>query len=238
MFRPPTIDCKGKWEACSPETIKHGLWGGFSAAGYYFGRELNKQLKTPIGLIHTSWGGTPAEFWTSKKALEGEPKLKGVHGSGLYNGMIAPLLPFAIRGAIWYQGESNLDRAFQYRTLLPTMIHNWRADWGQGDFPFYIVQIAPFSYSHPEACAELWEARLLDLSQRAENRSGSVHHRLIGELHDIQSAQRRAKKLGGGWRFGPWPRRMAKMSFVQGRCIDRPRLSAIRSVWSSTMPTV
>ena len=101
----------------------------------------------PVGLIHTSWGGTPAQFWTSRKAVESNPALKPLaegESSCLYNGMIAPLIPYAIRGAIWYQGEANVGRAYQYRTLFPAMIANWRADWGQGDFPFGFVQIAPF----------------------------------------------------------------------------------------------
>ena len=86
--------------------------------------------------------------------------------------MIAPLIPFGIRGAIWYQGEANVGGAYQYRTLLPTMIRNWRTDWGQGDFPFYIVQIAPVPLQPSgqsgkleprrlEPCAELWEAQFL-----------------------------------------------------------------------------
>ena len=91
--------------------------------------------------------------------------LKNLAGQGensrLYNGMIAPLIPFAIRGAIWYQGEANVGRAAQYRLLLAAMIRNWRTDWGQGDFPFGIVQIAPFEYGNdgiPEA--EIWEAEV------------------------------------------------------------------------------
>jgi sialate O-acetylesterase len=162
----PAVDVKGNWAACSPQNV-----GGFSAAAYFFGRKLNKELKAPIGLIHTSWGGTPAEFWTSRKALEANPVLKPSaqgEASCLYNAMIAPLIPYAIRGAIWYQGEANVGAAYRYRTLFPAMIANWRADWGQGDFPFGFVQIAPFSYhdawgSDPAACAELWEAQRMTL---------------------------------------------------------------------------
>jgi sialate O-acetylesterase len=89
------------------------------------------------------------------------PKEQGKASSLLYNGMISPLLPFAIRGAIWYQGESNVSRAFQYRTSFPNMIKNWREDWGQGDFPFYFVQIAPFTYNANDSGAELREAQAL-----------------------------------------------------------------------------
>jgi sialate O-acetylesterase len=162
----PQADCAGDWKGCSPATVPN-----FSAAAYFFGRHLNKELNVPIGLIHTSWGGTPAQSWTSRKALEAKPALKPLaqgESSYLYNAMIAPLIPYAIRGAIWYQGEANVGAAYQYRTLFPAMIADWRANWGQGDFPFGFVQIAPFSYadawgSNPACCAELWEAQLMTL---------------------------------------------------------------------------
>ncbi|HEY2785470.1 MAG TPA: sialate O-acetylesterase [Fimbriiglobus sp.] len=184
----------GKWQPCTPDTA-----ATFSAVGYFFGRDLEKALNVPIGLIHTSWGGTPAEAWTSKETLQSVPELKHYpenldkamksydpakaeanykaamekweaasakakaagtrvpqrprkqnpptgnpnNPSVLYNGMIAPLLPFAIKGAIWYQGESNAGRAAEYRTLMPTMIEDWRKKWGS-DFPFFMVQLAPF----------------------------------------------------------------------------------------------
>src|SRR5262249_41811527 len=139
----------GKWSECNPDTVKN-----FSAVAYYFGRDLQKALDVPVGLIHTSWGGTAAEAWTTKEALEAEDSLKELitrtvqrpqdQGTVLYNGMIAPLIPYAFKGAIWYQGESNAGRAYQYRTLFPTMIKSWRTAWKQGDFPFLFVQLAPY----------------------------------------------------------------------------------------------
>ena len=81
----------------------------------------------------------------------------------LYNGMIHPLILFAIKGAIWYQGESNQSRAEQYQILFPTMINNWRADWNQGDFPFYFVQIAPYNYGPASESQRLREAQFLTL---------------------------------------------------------------------------
>ena len=136
----------------------------------------------PIGLIHTSWGGTIAEAWASEEALRpladfdaGIDKVHsdftgGVAPGGnpnrptvLYNAMISPLLPFAIKGAIWYQGESNAGRAFQYRKVLPTMITDWRNRFGVGEFPFFIVQLANFQARNAEpkddAWAELREAQ-------------------------------------------------------------------------------
>src|SRR5581483_11992404 len=158
--------------------------GGFTAVGYFFGRELHQKLNVPVGLIHTSWGGTAAQLWTSRPVLEGNEVLKPIVDgfpkqmanyekalakykedsekakaenkpaprapgkpmapSCLYNGMIAPVIPYGIKGAIWYQGESNAGNAKQYQTLFPEMIKNWRRDWGQGDFPFGFVQLANF----------------------------------------------------------------------------------------------
>lgn len=139
-----------KWDESAPDTV-----GGFSAVAYHFGQKLQKELGVPVGLIHTSWGGTPAEAWTSTEALAAEPSLKhyadsagkGKPGGGtpgaLYNAMIHPLLQFKVKGAIWYQGESNNGKAYEYRTLLPTMIEDWRKKFGC-DLPFMIVQLAPY----------------------------------------------------------------------------------------------
>lgn len=139
--KTPQTEVKGKWVECGPTTTP-----GFSAVAYYFGRDLQKALNVPIGLIHTSWGGTASEEWTSEAVLDANPEHKGKHPNQttLYNGMIAPLIPFAIKGAIWYQGESNAGRAILYRSAFPMMIKNWRDDWKQGDFPFLFVQLAPF----------------------------------------------------------------------------------------------
>lgn len=219
---------------CSPETVP-----GFSAVGYFFGRELHKELNVPIGLIHTSWGGTPAESWTRRGALESVPdcmpilerfdeamakypeakkkydesmiawkedvkkaKAEGKNPprrpgapfgpgnphspAGLYNAMIAPLIPYSIGGAIWYQGESNAGRAYQYRKLFPAMITNWRKDWGQGDFPFLFVQLANFMAVDPEpvdsAWAELREAQLMTLALPNAGMAVIID---IGEARDI-----------------------------------------------------
>jgi len=154
----PTVTY-GKWLECEPAAVQE-----FSVVAYYFGRELEKALKVPVGLIATSWGGTVCEAWTSPEALEAEPSLKYLGDrasaaakqfeadkkpvgpntpSALYNAMIHPLLKFPVRGAIWYQGESNAGRAYEYRTLYPTMIKDWRARW-KTDLPFVGVQLAPF----------------------------------------------------------------------------------------------
>src|SRR5262249_12070979 len=131
---------------------------GFSGVAYYFGRALQKDLNVPVGMINSSWGGTAAQKWTSKEVMESHPQLKGLKGSDLYNGMIVPLQPFAFRGVIWYQGESNAKDAKQYFHLMNAMIKNWRDDWKQGDFPFLTVQLAPWEPGGQ--WAELREAQL------------------------------------------------------------------------------
>ena len=191
----PEKDVQGTWAVCGPETVAR-----FSAVGYYFGRHLHQELSVPIGLLHTSWGGSVCEAWTSLDALQGAPEFESILGrrdqlkdqnqkdknlaARLYNGMLAPLIPYTIRGAIWYQGESNVDRAAQYRKLFPTMILDWRARWRQGDFPFYYVQLAPYRYDDkdPRHCAELWEAQLRTL---ALPNTGMAVTMDIGDVKDI-----------------------------------------------------
>ena len=197
----PQSEAAVKWTECTPATVP-----GFSAVGYFFGRDLRKALKVPVGLINSSVGGTPAEAWTDLKTLESNPELKIIvenqakalaafdpvkleeqnkkikekfqqdaekaqaegkpkppgprlasapkenirRPCGLYNAMIAPLQPYAIAGAIWYQGESNNSNPLQYQTLFPAMIANWRTVWNQGAFPFLFVQIAPYKDMKPE----------------------------------------------------------------------------------------
>lgn len=212
----PQDDFDGQWAPCSPTSVK-----AFSAVGYFFGRTLHKELKIPVGLISTNWGGTRVEAWTSTGDLEACPAARPVlkrwqemcadydpdeaqtryeqalkkwekaaaqakaadkkaprrpgkqadprtsphHPANLYNGMIAPLVPLSIRGAIWYQGESNVSRAYQYRRLFPLMIRNWRRDFQNPEMPFGFVQLAPFRYGGDRdgALAELWEAQLMTL---------------------------------------------------------------------------
>ena len=148
----PQVRGEGQWQLCTPETMK-----GFSAVGYFFGKKLFTILKIPIGLINSSWGGTPAEVWTPKESVESDPTLKlsaaqlkdvpwGPRDPGVvYNGMINPLVPYGIAGAIWYQGEGNAIAPLTYQQLMKTMIESWRNSFKK-DFPFYYVQIAPYKY--------------------------------------------------------------------------------------------
>lgn len=196
----PQDNFNGKWTECSSETIPH-----FSAVAYFFGRKIHQETNIPIGLIHTSWGGSSCETWINpvvvaqyrqydeimaRKARAELTKPEGGDNQNagyLYNAMIVPIKQYGIKGAIWYQGETNAGRAYQYRTLFPLMISNWREEWGQGDFPFYFVQLANFMAVTPEpkesAWAELREAQ----SMTAQNvcNAGEAVIIDIGEEKDI-----------------------------------------------------
>ncbi|SDT94304.1 sialate O-acetylesterase [Verrucomicrobium sp. GAS474] len=228
---PPNFPLLATWQVCTPETLgKTGEWGGFSAIGYYFGRELRAFTRQPVGIIGTYWGGTRIQAWTSLEMLQSLPEKAGAakaganfrdnyaqikeayetvalpeykaalekwtqenkaaldaypetmrqwqaaakeasakgepapprpiepkppkpprdmahdnsNSSALFNGMIAPLIPCAIKGVLWYQGESNSDEPLLYRVELPALIRDWRARWGGGDFPFLVVQLPNF----------------------------------------------------------------------------------------------
>ena len=228
----PLDNCEGAWAVCTPETVSN-----FSAVLFFFGRDLYKELNTPMGLINTSWGGSPADAWTSAETLASTPDFKPAleywsnqqkeypakkaaydkaftewnaaaekakaegkpepgnkpatvyapwHASGLYNAMILPLVPFSIKGAIWYQGESNAGSAYLYRKLFPAMINDWRNAWGGKPFPFYFVQLANFLDRKPEpdgsAWAELREAQNMTLSQKNTGQAVIID---IGDAKDI-----------------------------------------------------
>lgn len=144
----------GKWVECSPETMPD-----FSAIAYFFGKKLNQELGVPIGLVNSSWGGTPAEAWTPEEAYSNDSFLKEaeskqkpvpwgpVETGSIYNSMISPMVPFRIAGAIWYQGEANTVNAYAYKEILSALINSWRSKWGY-DFPFYFAQIAPYKYGN------------------------------------------------------------------------------------------
>ncbi len=193
----PTNNIDAVWTECTPTNV-----APFSAVAYFFARDLQKALGVPVGIIHTSWGGSPAEVWIREEILASNPDYKRDildtypraaanyqtaqanwekeraawqaeqtkaktkkpftkqaprapwKPTELYNGMIAPLIPFAINGAIWYQGESNASRAHQYRQLFADMITNWRTDW-KNDFTFLLVQLAPFDKSKKRPLDEI-----------------------------------------------------------------------------------
>jgi sialate O-acetylesterase len=240
----PLSDVKGSWKLSTPEIAKP-----FSAVGWYFGRELRKRLNVPVGVIHSSWGGTPAEAWTSGPALQADAEFGPIierwnkyladyptaneryknevlprweeerkrareegrkeperpreplgpnsphRPANLFNAMIAPIVPYGVKGAIWYQGESNAPRAYQYRRLLPAMIQDWRASWGiqnPRDFAFYIVQLANFRAEKPEPgesdWAELREAQTMTALMPGNGQALAID---IGEANDIHPRNKR-----------------------------------------------
>ena len=158
---PPSTSKRapGLWAECSPETVQagaYGNWGGFSGVLYYFGQRLHKDLDVPVGLISSSKGGTSIESWTAS-----EPK-SGKKSGQRYSGMIAPLKPFAVRGAIWYQGEANVGNGLKYAEKMKTLIEGWRQVWGY-DFPVYFVQLPPWSGYKSGSLPPLWEAQAASL---------------------------------------------------------------------------
>ena len=185
----PLGTCGGAWRVAGPEVVEN-----FSATAFFFGRELHRTLNVPIGLISSSWGGTPAEAWTPREDLEtnndlafyltGPNAIESFRATPgiLYNAMIHPLAGYSIKGVIWYQGESNRNDAPLYRTLMSTLIAGWRKDWNLGSLPFYYVQIAPFSYEEPLSGALLREAQLKTLTVP---NTGMVVTLDIGDVHDI-----------------------------------------------------
>lgn len=240
----------GEWAACTPESVNE-----FSAAGYYFGVELEKELKVPIGLINSSYGGSQAEAWTPVEYLNASDELRptvertkiwdaerakvradyaeaikkwrddsakqtaaGARpspspsvpdalreyriASSIYNGMIEPLIPFAIRGAVWYQGESNEARAEQYGLLLPTMIRAWRERWGEGNFPFGIVQLPNYRSikSDPEESPWSFIREAQRRTAMTTPKTGLIVTIDIGAANDIHPKD----KLDVGRRIAGW----------------------------------
>ena len=226
-----------KWMVCTPETV-----GGFSAVGYFFGRQLHQTLDVPVGLINNAWGGSACEAWIRRDLLAKDEKYKplldrwagmetqfaelsakgndltedqkkqlgGLRGqiagnhrpANIYNGVLKSHLGYGIKGAIWYQGESNASRAYQYRDLFPLMIQNWRDEWAQGDFPFYWVQLADFTGERPEPgdsdWAELREAQTMTMSRLPNTGEAVIID--IGEGKDIHPMN----KVDVGRRLARW----------------------------------
>ena len=205
---------EAKWVKLSPEAAKT-----FSAVGYHFGRTLHERLGTPVGLIDSSWGGTPSEAWTRMETLEeldttppllarwervdadfaAKKETEGGNYAGKYspthphhpanlnNGMIAPLAPFALAGAIWYQGESNSGRAEQYGEIFPAMIGDWRDQFGQA-LPFFWVQLANYNAYQEDPNVNAPWAELREAQDNTLDELDNVAQAVIldvGEADDI-----------------------------------------------------
>jgi len=237
LFKVPNItsqtpldDVKSSWQECTSANVP-----GFSAVGYFFGRDLHKALNVPVGLIGSSWGGTCAEAWSTVESLKADrdfdqqfanwdkmiaeypqnvekwkvavetwkktaaaaraagkpvpPQPRAPNGpdspnrpGNLYQGMIAPLVNYAIRGAIWYQGEGNVGRAYMYRKLLPLMIADWRKAWGL-ELDFYIVSLANYMARKDAPADSAW-AEL----REAQSMTAALPHNGLAVIIDVGEA--------------------------------------------------
>lgn len=154
------------WKVLSQESL-----APISAAAYFFADSLSKKLNVPVGIISSAWGGTPIEAWTSVEAYENSPifenkvsynRLDGVDIAKRFDSMIAPIVPYTLRGFLWYQGEQNVVQGDTdiYTDKMALLIDDWRGLWKDENMPFYFVQLAPYCYSQRrnDAKAKTWEA--------------------------------------------------------------------------------
>ena len=197
----PAFDCPCKWLPCSPQTIviQRGGGHGYSACAYFFGRKLYKELKVPIGLIAASVSGTRCEPWTPGQAAGRESPV-------WYNGMIALLMPLAMRGVIWYQGESNMGDGMTYCPKMRKLITGWRQAWGRGDFPFYFVQLPNYRCG-ADSLARLREAQAATLGAAQHGHGRHDRHRRLSGLPLPQQAGRGQPSGPLGLGQGLWPHR-------------------------------
>jgi sialate O-acetylesterase len=185
----PQNTCEATWKVCSPETMR-----ATSAVGYFFARELQQKLNVPVGIIVSAWGGSPAEVWIEKSRLEAKPELFNARYKEhfdwwpeqpgvLYNSMIYPVTPYGIAGAIWYQGESNCGNYPIYSDLMKMLIENWRTDFKK-DFPFYLVQIAPYTYGD-NGTSEFLREQQEQITKTVPNTGMVVISDLVDDVKDI-----------------------------------------------------
>jgi sialate O-acetylesterase len=229
------------WSVCRPDTARR-----FSAVAYFFARDIQQHQRVPIGLIDSTWGGSPAEAWTSLTALGADAALMPVFSvraermnretteqrldaidkkakaeskpvtpgrdwhpdiaswkpAALFNAMIAPITPLPIRGVIWYQGETNSkpNTVELYHHLFSTMIQDWRAQWREGDFPFFFAQISGFN-STKENWGQLRDAQRRTLSLVNTGMAVTID---VGDEHNVHPSD---KQTAGG-RLALWARNM------------------------------
>ncbi len=189
----PQDSCVGSWAVASSESV-----ASFSAVGYLYAKKLQQKLKVPVGMICSSWGGSSIEAWMDKETIaqfpaalkrweKTQPQTKP---SFLYNGMIAPIVNYTIKGALWYQGESNKDFYKDYAALQASMVASWRKDFGVGNFPFYFVQIAPFEYGNSKGIiSALLRDEQLKSMELIPN-SGMISTFDVGEEKNIHPAEK------------------------------------------------
>jgi len=183
----PAADFNGAWQVSDKATAN-----GFTAVGFFFATQLQKELDTPIGLIGCNWGGTRIEPWTPPEGFEIVKDKIDINALGdkssMYHGMVCAVKPYAIAGSIWYQGESNGGEGESYLWKTKAMVEGWRKVWGQGDFPYYLVQLANFRAPNPEPAggdgwAKIREAQTAVLSEVKNTGMAVIID--VGEANDI-----------------------------------------------------
>ncbi len=208
----PKETCPGSWQICQPKSA-----GGFSAVGYFFGRRLQKELKVPIGLVGSNWGGTRIEPWTSPNGFKSVPELKsladqvdaydknskvgGGSPAAIFNSMVHPLAPFAMRGAIWYQGESNGGEGETYYHKTRALVNGWRELFNP-ELAFYWVQLADFQQPNENPAGGDGWAKIREAQRQALDikHTGMAVIIDIGEAKDIHPRN----KQDVGWRLSQW----------------------------------
>ncbi len=219
------IDLQGTWQVCRPEIAKD-----FSAVGYYFAKQVHLNLKVPLGIINSSWGGTPAEAWIPKEYFDLNDSLRassevlkprpwGPQKPALaYNAMIHPLRYLKIAGFLWYQGEDNVINATYYESVLSQLIASWRTLW-KNEIPFYFVQIAPFAYGEPNQ-----GVLVRDAQRRVSRRLPNTGMVVISDLADLEDIHPK-EKLEVGNRLARLA--LAKHYKALNELVESPELSGI-----------
>ena len=221
----PQEDCIGVWELAAPNTTPN-----FTATGYFFARLLNQSLNIPIGLIHTSWGGSSIEAWMTPKTLKDIPEkpipatdadIRNPYGSPtvLYNGMIHPILGYGMRGAIWYQGETNRDEPALYVKMFDLMVREWRDLWGIGEFPFYYCQLAPYDYGGGTNSGYIREAQAKGMIT-----TPNTGMAVLMDAESVNSVHP-PKKRDAGERMALWA--LAKTYGMEGMHYRSPELKSV-----------
>lgn len=168
----PAFNVKATWKECTPKNIPN-----FSAVLYHFGKEINEDIDVPVGLINSSWGGSPIEPWIVSDTNSGR----------MYNGMIAPITRFAVRGTLWYQGETNViqKNGLAYGEKMKSLIEGWRSAFENKDMPFYFVQIAPWANPRYDTgqLPALWEAQCATL--KIPNTGMAITTDIVHDINDI-----------------------------------------------------
>ena len=190
----PMDDLEASWVETTPETIPPQ-----SAVAFFFGETLHKELNVPVGLINCSWGGSRIEPWTPAGHPDDLWLLQNIGSYSrafdtptvLWNGMVAGLVPYAIKGAIWYQGCANRADGAKYIDKTVSLVRGWRREWGQGDFPYFLIQLAPYKYSSAKGTElPVFQEAQARIPEKVAN-SGCTVINDVGDVNDIHPTDKR-----------------------------------------------